>query len=155
MGADHHLLYRRHHGQMERIKCWKEKIMGGSWYYRIGCYCASGILLVGCTTLKKASIVGLAGGSGALAGTVLSGGAVAPILGATVVASVTDVVTEVAIKDKSRVTTMGECAPDNFWSLLGSLVEMGGWFLLLLILVPMILGWILPGPLEKKKKKDL
>lgn len=154
MGADHHLLYRRHHGQMERIKRWKEKVMGSRGYYRIGCYCSAGILLVGCTTLKKASIVGLAGGSGALAGTVLSGGAVAPILGATVVASVTDVVTEVAIKDKSKVTTMTECAPDNFWSLLGSLVEMGGWLLILIFVVPMILGWILPGPLEKKKRNS-
>ena len=149
---------------MERAKCWKEKILcrigninncrnSRAFYWLV--VIAGSACLVGCTTLKKAGIVGLAGGTGALAGTVLSGGAVAPILGATVVASVTDVVTEVAIKDKSRVTTMGECAPDNFWSLLGSLVEMGGWFLLLLILVPMILGWILPGPLEKKKKKDL
>ena len=153
MGADHHLLYRRHHGQMERIKCWKEKIMGGSWYYRIGCYCASGILLVGCTTIKKAGITSIAAGGGALAGSVLSGGAVAPILGATTTAFVADVVTEVAIKDKSKVTTMTECAPDNFWSLLGSLVEMGGWLLILIFVVPMILGWILPGPLEKKKKK--
>ena len=151
-------------GQVERFKCWKETILGsgrdhsnhsrsrlGHWLVVLtGCAC-----LVGCTTLKKAGIVGLAGGTGALAGTVLSGGAVAPILGATVVASVTDVVTEVAIKDKSRVTTMGECAPDNFWSLLGSLVEMGGWLLILIFVAPMILGWILPGPLEKKKKKDL
>jgi hypothetical protein len=48
---------------------------------------------------------------------------------------------------------MSDCAPDNFWSLLGSLVEMGGWLLILVVLVPMILGWILPGPLEKRKKK--
>jgi hypothetical protein len=47
---------------------------------------------------------------------------------------------------------MNECAPDNFWSLLGSIIEMGGWLLILVILVPMILGWILPGPLERKRK---
>jgi hypothetical protein len=29
---------------------------------------------------------------------------------------------------------------------------MGGWLLILVILVPMILGWILPGPLERKRK---
>jgi hypothetical protein len=29
---------------------------------------------------------------------------------------------------------------------------MGGWALILIIVVPIILGWILPGPLEKKKK---
>ena len=45
------------------------------------------------------------------------------------------------------------CAPDNFWSLLGDLVSMGGWLLILVIIIPMILGWLLPGPLEKAKKK--
>ena len=144
---------------MESIKRGKEKILGrsghhsnrsrsrlGYWLVVIaGCACT-----VGCTTLKKAGIVGLAGGTGALAGTVLSGGAVAPILGATITASVADVVTEVT---STGSKTMSDCAPDNFWSLLGSLVEMGGWLLILIVLVPMILGWILPGPLEKKQGK--
>ena len=49
--------------------------------------------------------------------------------------------------------TSASCAPDNFWTLLGDLVGMGGWFLILLFVVPMLLGWILPGPLEGKKKK--
>ena len=43
------------------------------------------------------------------------------------------------------------CAPDNFWTLLGDLVSMGGWLLILILVVPMVLGWILPGPLERKK----
>ena len=113
---------------------------------------------VGCTTLKKAGIVGLGAGGGALAGTVLSGGAVAPILGATASAFVTDVVTEAAITKKASGTVlqteqgMIECAPDNFWSLLGSIVEMGGWLLILVFVIPLVLGWILPGPLEKRKK---
>ena len=143
---------------MERIR--KKKVFSGAWrYYRncnnrlgywlvviAGCACA-----VGCTTLKKAGIVGLGAGSGAIAGTVLSGGAVAPILGATITASVADVVTAATpIGNK----TMSSCAPDKFWSLLGSLVEMGGWLLILILIVPMFLGWILPGPLEKRKKKN-
>lgn len=115
------------------------------------CLILSSIGLIGCTTLKKAGIVGIAGGTGALAGTVLSGGAVAPILGATTTAFVADVVTATTLTGNKA---MNDCAPDNFWSLLGSLVEMGGWFLLLLILVPMVMGWILPGPLEKRKKKS-
>jgi len=143
---------------MERIKRWKETILGsgrhnsssgcsrvGYWLVVIaGCACT-----VGCTTLKKAGIVGLAGGTGALAGTVLSGGAVAPILGATTTAFVADVVTAATPIGNEA---MSSCAPDNFWTLLGSLVEMGGWLLVLIFVVPMILGWILPGPLEKKKK---
>ena len=119
-----------------------------------GCLTLSSIGLIGCTTLKKAGIVSLGAGGGAIAGTVLSGGVAAPILGATATAFVTDVVTEAMPIGNTGKKLMNDCAPDNFWSLLGSLVEMGGWFLLLLILVPMILGWILPGPLEKKKKKD-
>ena len=147
---------------MERVKRWKEKVLGSSWNYSrnsnrrlghwlvviSGCACA-----VGCTTLKKAGIVGLAGGSGALAGTVLSGGAVAPILGATVTAAVADVVTEVTPIGKAGKVDMSSCAPDNFWSLLGSLVEMGGGLLILVIVAPMVLGWVLPGPLERKKKQ--
>jgi hypothetical protein len=64
-------------------------------------------------------------------------------------AFVADVVTEISS------TTTGhnmDCAPDNFWSLLGSLIQMGGWALILIVLAPMVLGWILPGPLERKKK---
>ena len=139
---------------MERVKRWKEKILGGRWYYRIGCYCASSFLLVGCGTIKKAGVVGLAAGAGATVGTALSGGVAAPILGATTTAFVADVVTAVPIGSSQRGQDMTSCAPDNFWTLLGSLVEMGGWLLILVVVAPMVLGWILPGPLEKKRKQN-
>ena len=96
-------------------------------------------------------------------GSVLSGGVAAPILGATTGAFVTDVVTELKSPAKPQATVlqteqgMIECAPDNFWSLLGSLVSSGGTvlicFLIISIALPMLLGWILPGPLEKKRKQ--
>ena len=148
---------------MERVKRWKEKVLGygscrgnysprrlGYWLVVI----AGSACLVGCTTLKKAGIVSLGAGGGALAGTVLSGGVAAPILGATATAFVTDVVTEAMPIGTKGKDNMSSCAPDNFWSLLGSLVEMGGWLLILILIVPMVLGWILPGPLEKRKKKS-
>ena len=148
---------------MERLRktkevfscCWRaiSNSCSGMDYWMVGltrgCLTLSLIGLIGCTTLKKAGIVGLAGGTGALAGTVLSGGVAAPILGATTTAFVADVVTATTLTGSK---TMNDCAPDNFWSLLGSLVEMGGWLLILVFVVPMVLGWILPGPLEKKKK---
>ena len=120
--------------------------------------------LVGCTTLKKAAVTSIVGaGGGAIVGTVLSGGVAAPILGATTGAFVTDVVTELKSPAKPQATVlhteqgMIECAPDNFWSLLGSLVSSGGTvlicFLIISIALPMLLGWILPGPLERKKKQ--
>ena len=108
--------------------------------------------LVGCTTLKKAGITSIAAGGGALAGSVLSSGALAPMAGATVSAFAADVVTEVTIGKTGKVA-MNDCAPDNFWSLLGSLVEMGGWLLILIVIVPMIFSWLLPGPIQFKKKK--
>ena len=115
--------------------------------------------LVGCTTLKKAGVTSLGAGGGAVVGSVLSGGAIAPILGATTGAFVTDVVTEATMTKKASGTVlqteqgMIECAPDNFFTLLGKLVEMGGWLLVLIFVVPMILGWILPGPLTTHGKK--
>ena len=155
---------------MERFNRWKEKVLGsggdhcdrgsgrlGHWlvvFTSRSCLTLSLIGLIGCTTLKKASIVGLAGGSGALAGGLVSTGILAPVAGAVVTSAVADVVTEATSIGGAGKKVMSDCAPDNFWSLLGSLVEMGGWFLLLLIFVPMVLGWVLPGPLERKKKSS-
>jgi hypothetical protein len=86
---------------------------------------------------------------GATAGIALSGGVIAPIAGAMTTAFVVDVATEISS------TTTGhdmDCAPDNIWTIMQSLVEIGGWALLLIFVAPMIIGWILPGPLERKKK---
>jgi hypothetical protein len=63
-------------------------------------------------------------------------------------AFVADVVTEVT--DTSPTTMGGSCAPDNFWTLLGNLTEMGGWLLILVVVIPMVLGWFLPGPVKMK-----
>ena len=106
-------------------------------------------LAVGCTTIKKATVVATGAALGATAGTVLSGGVLAPIAGAMTSAFVTDVVTEISYRTAGGNM---DCAPDNFWSLLGSLIQMGGWALILIVVAPMVLGWILPGPLERKKK---
>ena len=104
---------------------------------------------IGCTTVKKATVVATGAALGATAGTVLSGGVLAPIAGAMTSAFVVDVVTEISYR--TAVSDM-DCAPDNIWTIMQSLVEIGGWALLLIFVAPMIIGWILPGPLEKKKK---
>jgi hypothetical protein len=59
--------------------------------------------LVGCGTIKKAGIVATAAGTGAVAGTVFSGGAIAPIVGATTSAFVADAVVEVTDTSPRRV----------------------------------------------------
>ena len=123
-----------------------------------GLYCSIPLVLVGCTSLKKAALIG--GGTmvpGAIASIATSG--TAPVLlASTVGASVTSVVADTMIQPSSQHTggsmhSAASCAPDNFWTLLGDLVSMGGWLLILVIVIPMILGWLLPGPLEKAKKK--
>ena len=120
--------------------------------YRSLCYLGLALGLVGCGTIKKAGVVATAAGTGAVAGSVLSGGAIAPIAGAMTSAFVADVVTEVT---DTSPTTMGSgsCAPDNFWSLLGSMTEMGGWLLILIVVIPMVLGWFLPGPVKMKGRE--
>ena len=104
--------------------------------------------------MKKAGIVGLAGGSGALAGSLVSTGILAPVVGAVVTSAIADVVTEALPIGETGSKLMSECAGDNFWTLLGQIIEMGGWFLLLLVLAPMVIGWVIPGPLERKKKSS-
>ena len=108
--------------------------------------------LAGCTILKKSTVVATGAAIGATAGTVLSGGALAPIAGAMTSAFVTDVVTETMMDTRIRGIDM-DCAPDNIWTIMQSLVEIGGWALLLIFVAPMLIGWILPGPLERKRKQ--
>ena len=108
----------------------------------------------GCTSLKKAALIGGGSlGAGAIASIATSG--TAPVLLASAVgASATSVVADVMSPSKGGdMPTAASCAPDNFWTLLGDLVSMGGWLLILIIVVPMVLGWLLPGPLERAKKK--
>jgi hypothetical protein len=112
------------------------------------------IFLAGCTSLKKAALIGTGSlGAGAIASIATSG--TAPVLlAAAGGASVTSVIADVMSPSKGEdMPTAASCAPDNFWTLLGDLVSMGGWLLILVIAIPMVLGWLLPGPLEKAKKK--
>ena len=120
--------------------------------YRSLCYLGIALGDIGCGTIKKAGVVATAAGTGAVAGSVLSGGVIAPIAGSMTSAFVADVVTEVT--DTSHTTMAeGSCAPDNFWTLLGSMAEMGGWLLILVVIIPMVLGWFLPGPVKMKGRE--
>ena len=111
------------------------------------------LTMAGCTSLKKATLIGTGSlGAGVIASIATSG--TAPVLlAAAGGASVTSVVADLMSPSKGdSMPIAASCAPDNFWTLLGDLVGMGGWFLILVVIVPMVLGWLLPGPLERKKK---
>jgi hypothetical protein len=110
-------------------------------------------LLMGCASIKKATVVsGAALGAGAIAGIATSG--TAPVLlAATGSAFVTSVGADLLMDTQTRgIDGMNSCAPDNFWSLLGQLVETGGWLLLLIVVVPMLFSWLIPGPVKFKSK---
>jgi len=107
-------------------------------------------LLVGCTTLKKAAILGgVAATSAGVASAVLSPVSTAAVVAATVTA--TALATE--LQTKGEPIEM-ECAPDNLWTMLGTLIESGAMWIGICALALMLIGWILPGPLQFKRKKN-
>ena len=142
---------------MERVIRWKEKILRGTGHhsrgsgFRMGhglvflAYC----LLVGCTTLKKSAIIA---GSVGLASAVTAsvGGATAQILGATTTAFVSSAVVQATSIGGGNVS---ECVT-GFWPLLGLVIETGGWLLAGIILVPLVMGFLIPNGLERKKKRS-
>jgi len=150
---------------MERVKRWKKKVLDGRWSYRshrrsrMGYWLvviATAGSLVGCQHLKT----GLATSAIVGATTALVPGAiVAPAVLGGVTAATVSALTAAPTAQASEINadTVIQEAPANFFDLLGSLVEMGGWLLVLIFVVPMLLGWLLPGPLTthgKKKKKS-
>jgi hypothetical protein len=102
------------------------------------------------TTVATTAVVG--------ATTALTGGAIVPtsVVGGTTAAVASALAAEPSVKGEPiavTADTVVQQAPDNFFTLLGKLVGMGGWLLGLVLLLPMVIGWIIPGPLQKVKKK--
>tara|TARA_R110002020_G_scaffold160496_6_gene344974 strand:- start:126 stop:554 length:429 start_codon:yes stop_codon:yes gene_type:complete len=140
------------HGKFKKLGKIKTLFSGSS---RIGSryYCLLPLLWVtGCTSLKKAALIGGATSVAAGAASALSGGALVPAVAGGLTASVTSVVVGQSTPSL-KGQGMTNCVEPNFFSVVQQLVESGGWLLTLVILVPMVLGWILPGPLERRKKK--
>jgi len=114
--------------------------------------------ITGCSLskLKTGLMTGAATATTVAAVSALTPSVIAPaIVGGVTGATVSALVAEPSVKSEPlsvTADTVVNKAPDNFFTLLGKLVGMGGWLLGLVFLVPMILGWILPGPLERKKK---
>ena len=118
------------------------------------------IFLSGCSLskLKTGLMTGAATATLVGATSALSGGAIVPtaIVGGVTGATVSALTAEPSVKSEPisvTADTVVNKAPDNFFTLLGRLVGMGGWLLGLVLLLPMVIGWIIPGPLQKVKKK--
>ena len=88
---------------------------------------------------------------------VLPGGVIVPtIASGLTAATVSALSAEKPVKGEPiavTADTVVQQAPDNFFTLLGKLVGSAGWLLGLVLLLPMVIGWIIPGPLQKVKKK--
>ena len=137
------------YGIIKRMDKIQSHLRSNCWRYLS--VCALPLVLVGCSSLKKAALIGGATSVAAGAASALSGGALVPAVAGGLTASVTSVVADRSTPSPKE-QAMTSCAETNFWDVLQSLFEMGGWLLILVVLVPMVLGWILPGPLERKKK---
>ena len=110
--------------------------------------------IAGCSSLKSSLITGAATSAVVGVTSVLPGGVIVPAVAGGLTAATASALSAEKPGEPIAVTadTVVNKAPDNFFTLLGKLVGMGGWLLGLVFLVPMVLGWILPGPLERKKK---
>ena len=120
------------------------------------------IFLSGCSLskLKTGLMTGAATATVVGATTALTGGAIVPtaVVGGVTGATVSALSAEDPVKGEPisvTADTVVNKAPDNFFTLLGKLVGMGGWLLGLVLLLPMVIGWIKPGPLQKVRKKAL
>jgi len=149
---------------MERIKRWTKKVLDlrgrsssdrrgrlGQWLVVIATCC----VILGCSHLKT----GLATSAIVGATTALVPAAiVAPaVLGGVTAATVSAITAGSSSKGspiKVNADTVIQEAPANFWTLLGQLIELGGWALILIVVVPMVFSWLMPGPIKFKSKKD-
>ena len=111
--------------------------------------------IAGCSSLKSSLMTGALTGGVVAATSVFPGGAIVPAVAGGAMAATASALSAGKPGEPIAVTadTVVNKAPDNFWTLLGKLASTGGWLLILVFIVPMVLGWILPGPLERKKKK--
>ena len=113
--------------------------------------------IAGCSSLKSSLMTGAATRAVVGVTSVLPGGVIVPtVAGGLTAATASALTAEKSVKGQPIAVTADTVvhkAPDNFFTLLGKLVGMGGWLLGLVLLLPMVIGWIIPGPLQKIKKK--
>ena len=113
--------------------------------------------IAGCSSLKSSLITGAATTAVVGVTSVLPGGVIVPTVAAGLTAATASALTaEKPVKGEPIsviADTVVNKAPDNFWTLLGKLISMGGWALILIVIVPMLFSWLMPGPIQFKGKK--
>jgi hypothetical protein len=124
-------------------------------YVRLWLILVCSLGIAGCSSLKSSLMTGAATSAVVGVTSVLPGGVIVPTVAGGLTAATASALTAEKPGEPIAVTadTVVNKAPDNFFTLLGKLVGMGGWLLGLVLLLPMILGWIIPGPLKMHKRK--
>jgi len=99
--------------------------------------------LSGCAALKTGGVAGVSAGVGGLVG-----GPAGAAAGAALGAGTTSLLT-------SGISG-GQCeqAVTGFWPLMGQVVEAGGWLLAGVVIIPLIMGYLIPNGLVKAKKAN-
>ena len=125
----------------------------------LGLFWLSLLFLSGCAGLKKAAIISGVSTASAVAGSALSGSVgagVGALTGATVGQVVATALPKPATSETATVLsqpitaeTVVTHAPTNLWDVVSQLGLWAG----LIILVPLVLGILLPGPVQFKGKK--
>tara|TARA_Y100000310_G_scaffold125747_1_gene124492 strand:- start:648 stop:1139 length:492 start_codon:yes stop_codon:yes gene_type:complete len=125
-----------------------------------GLILASTLSIGGCSLskIKTGLMTGAATTAVVGATTALTGGAIVPtaVVGGTTAAVASALTAEPSVKGEPvsiTADTVVNKAPDNFWTLFGKLISMGGWALILIVIVPMLFSWLMPGPIQFKGKK--
>ena len=118
------------------------------------CLALFSLSIAGCSSLKSSLMTGAA--TSAVVGVTsgLPGGVIVPTVAGGLTAATASALTAEKPGEPISVTadTVVNKAPDNFWTLLGRLISMGGWALILIVLVPMVFSWLMPGPIQFKKR---
>jgi len=135
--------------------------MGNSNRYRGTCYpwliLACTLSIAGCSSLKSSLMTGIATTTAVgVTSAIVPGVLVPAAIGGTTAAIASALSAERSVKGEPiavTAETVIQEAPDNFWTLLGKLISMGGWALILVVIVPMLFSWLLPGPIQFKGKK--
>ena len=121
------------------------------------CLALFSLSIAGCSTLKSSLMTGAATSAVVGVTSVLPGGVIVPtVAGGLTAATASALTAEKSVKGEPisvTADTVVNKAPDNFWTLLGKLISMGGWALILIVIVPMLFSWLLPGPIQFKGKK--
>jgi uncharacterized membrane protein YeiH len=102
--------------------------------------------LTGCQSLKDASVVGTTAAVGATAGVAMSGGLLAPAVGAMIGGVTGSITSDLMTKPPSH-----DLHRESIFLLAEKVVRVAGWWLVLLFIAPWLLGWAIPGPMKFKK----